>query len=106
MFFDVDVGDNGVNVCFPFYSGHICFANNMVSWFNKTGVNFSSICDIKIALPGVDNKYPTKVDRLLHYQILFFFYRRKFLIRPVLQLLGYPLLMVHLAIFHQLVLPN
>ncbi|CDN16828.1 hypothetical protein RintRC_0510 [Richelia intracellularis] len=37
---------------------------------------------------------------------MFCFNRRKFLIRPVLQLLGYPLLMVHLAIFHQLVLPN
>ena len=39
----------------------------MVSWFNKTGVNFPSICDIKIALPEVDNKYPTKVESFLHY---------------------------------------
>ncbi|CDN09976.1 hypothetical protein RintRC_3553 [Richelia intracellularis] len=37
---------------------------------------------------------------------MFFLNRRKFLIRPFLQLMGYPLLMMHLAIFHQLVLPK
>ena len=71
MFCDVDVLNNDVNGYFlpqlwsyrrsrrfppRMHSRWVGgFAHNMVFWSNKTGVNFPSICDIKIALPTTNN---------------------------------------------------
>ncbi len=64
MFFDVDVPDNDVSVCFLLAFGkplrvynpcHVSFADDVVSWFDKTRVNLPSVSYIKLALPKSNN---------------------------------------------------
>jgi hypothetical protein len=41
---------------FPFDTGHVSFADNLVAVGNKAGIDCPAIGDIKIALPSSDNR--------------------------------------------------
>lgn len=35
-----------------FNPGHVSLANDLVAFWNETGIHFPTVCDIEVALPG------------------------------------------------------